>query len=275
MPPYPRTQHRGGSDLDLADPAPRERTDYAVREVDYYYGVRGPALSNAPARKLKTGPADPVGPVSSATTWFQRLVGGKRKDKGKGFEVVRSSRVPANKAREPLEDEEGQELQTSPPMNYLPYTDSPDPQSVAGARRPHSPEGYGDMGSRLGGTWNNMEAEESDSESDITDVRPSSPPYLRPISQTGSLNFDHDDMPVRAPSSAAAREYFPASPPPRHPFHVGNSVGSSGRPTSMGTVQQRVTSDSLFQSAVVGEGSIAEIVTNDRTMSMESRYAQR
>jgi hypothetical protein len=89
------------------------------------------------------------------------------------------------------------------------------------------------------------------------------------------LNFDHDDMPVRAPSSAAAREYFPASPPPRHPFHVGNSVGSSGRPTSMGTVQQRVTSDSLFQSAVVGEGSIAEIVTNDRTMSMESRYAQR
>ncbi|KAI4735217.1 hypothetical protein E4T50_14248 [Aureobasidium sp. EXF-12298] len=275
VPPYLRTQHRGGSDLDLADPTPRERTDYAVREVDFYYGVRGPALSNAPARKLKTGPADPVGPVSSATTWFQRLVGGKRKDKGKGFEVVRSSRVPANKAREPLEDEEGQELQTSPPMNYLPYKDSPDPQSMAGARRSHSPEGYGDMGSRLGGTWNNVEAEESDSESDITDVRPSSPPYLRPISRTGSLNFDQADEPVGAPSSAADRDYFPASPPPRHPFHVGNSVGSSGRPTSMGTVQQRVTSDSVFQSAGVGEGSIAEIVTNDRTMSMESRYAPR
>jgi hypothetical protein len=275
VPPYLRTQHRGGSDSDLADPTPRERTDYAVREVDFYYGVRGPALSNAPARKLKTGPADPVGPVSSATTWFQRLVGGKRKDKGKGFEVVRSSRVPANKAREPLEDEEGQELQTSPPMNYLPYKDSPDPQSMAGARRSHSPEGYGDMGSRLGGTWNNMEVEESDSESDITDVRPSSPPYLRPISRTGSLNFDQVDEPVRAPLSAADRDYFPASPPPRHPFHVGNSVGSSGRPTSMGTVQQRVTSDSVFQSAGVGEGSIAEIVTNDRTMSMESRYAPR
>lgn len=275
VPPYLRTQHRGGSDSDLADLAPRERTDYAVREVDFYYGVRGPALSNAPARKLKTGPADPVGPVSSATTWFQRLVGGKRKDKGKGFEVVRSSRMPANMTREPLEDEEGQELQTSPPMNYQPYTDSPDPQSMAGARRSHSPEGYGDMGSRLGGTWNNMEVEESDTESDITNTRPSSPPYLRPISRTGSIKFDQDDEPVRVPSNATDKDYFPASPPPRHPFHVGNSVGDNGRPTSMGTVQQRVTSDSVFQSAGVGEGSIAEIVTNDRTMSMESRYAPR
>lgn len=242
-----------------------------MREVDFYYGVRGPALSNAPARKLKTGPADPVGPVSSATTWFQRLVGGKRKDKGKGFEVVRSSRVPANMTREPLEDEEGQELQTSPPMNYLPYKDSPDPQSATGARRSYSPEGYGDMGSRLGGTWNNMDVEESDSESDISDTRPSSPPYLRPISRTGSINFDQEDKPVRAPSSAADKEYFPTSPPPRHPFHVGNS----GRPTSMGTVQQRMTGDSVFQSAGVGEGSIAEIVTNDRTLSMESRHAPR
>ncbi|KEQ97803.1 hypothetical protein AUEXF2481DRAFT_63325 [Aureobasidium subglaciale EXF-2481] len=270
-PPYLRTQHRGASDPDLADLTPRERTDYAVREVDYYYGVRGPALSNAPARKLKTGPADPVGPVSSATTWFQRLVGGKRKDQGKGFEVVRSSRVPGNMTREPIEDEEGQELQTSPPMNYLPYKDSPDPQSAAGARRSYSPEGYGDMGSRLGGTWNNMEVEESDTESEISDIRPSSPPYLRPISRAGSINFDQVDHPVRAPSSAAAKDYFPTSPPPRHLFHVGNS----GRPTSMGTVQQRMTGDSVFQSAGVGEGSTAEIVTSDRTMSMESRYAPR
>lgn len=270
-PPYLRNQHRGGSDPDLADLTPRERTDYAVREVDFYYGVRGPALSNAPARKLKTGPADPVGPVSSATTWFQRLVGGKRKDKGKGFEVVRSSRMPANMAREPLrEDEEGQELQTSPPMNYAPYKDSPDPQMMAGARKSHSPEGYGDMGSRLGGTWNNMEVEESDSESDVSDVRPSSPPYLRPISRTGSINFDQQE-PSRAPVGPAEKEYFPASPPPRHPYH-----GVTGdRPTSLGTVQQRMTGDSVFQSAGVGEGSTAEIVTNDRTLSMESRYASR
>lgn len=71
----------------------KTKTDYAVREVDFYYGVRGPALSSG-TRKLKTGPADPTGPVSSATGWFKSLVGGKTKEKGKGFEVVRSSRAP-------------------------------------------------------------------------------------------------------------------------------------------------------------------------------------
>ena len=71
----------------------RTKTDYAVREVDFYYGVRGPALSSG-TRKLKTGPADPTGPVSSATGWFKGLLGGQRKEKGKGFEVVRSSRAP-------------------------------------------------------------------------------------------------------------------------------------------------------------------------------------
>jgi Transient receptor potential (TRP) ion channel/ML-like domain len=71
----------------------KTKTDYAVREVDFYYGVRGPALSSG-TRKLKTGPADPTGPVSSATGWFKSLIGGKTKEKGKGFEVVRSSRAP-------------------------------------------------------------------------------------------------------------------------------------------------------------------------------------
>jgi len=71
----------------------KTKTDYAVREVDFYYGVRGPALSSG-TRKLKTGPADPTGPVSSATGWFKGLLGRKTKEKGKGFEVVRSSRAP-------------------------------------------------------------------------------------------------------------------------------------------------------------------------------------
>jgi hypothetical protein len=207
--------------------------------------------------------------VSSATTWFQRLVGGKRKDKGKGFEVVRSARMPANMSREPIDEEQGQELQTSPHMNYLPYRDSPSAQSAQGARRSYSPDGYGDMGSRLGGTWNNMDADESESESDMTDTRPSSPPYLRPISRTGSINFDRDDF--DNPTVPHTSVSFPASPPPRHPFHVGNSE----RPTSIGTVQQRMTGDSVFQSIGVGEASTAEIVTNDRTMSMESQYAPR
>lgn len=132
MPAYLKSHHRGISDPDLAD-LPRERTDYAVREVDFYYGVRGPALSEGgPTRKLKTGPADPMGPVSSASTWFNRMFKGKSKEKHSGFEVVRSARMPprvkeASAEREAATQvEEGQEMQTSPPMSYPPYRDSPD-----------------------------------------------------------------------------------------------------------------------------------------------------
>lgn len=72
------------------------RTDYSTREVDFYYGVqRGSRLnSDAPQRKLGTGPADPTGPMATATGWFKNMFGGKRKEKGKGFEVVRSARMP-------------------------------------------------------------------------------------------------------------------------------------------------------------------------------------
>ncbi|KAI1259646.1 integral membrane protein [Xylariaceae sp. FL1019] len=77
------------------------RADYSTREVDFYYGVRGPALnSEGLGRKLGTGPADPTSPVATATGWVKRLFGGKTKESGKGFEVVRSSRMPpAMKAR--------------------------------------------------------------------------------------------------------------------------------------------------------------------------------
>ncbi|RPB16541.1 hypothetical protein P167DRAFT_480911 [Morchella conica CCBAS932] len=71
----------------------RAQPDYAVREGDFYYGVRGPALSNQPARRLGTGPADPTGPVSNAKGWLWRKLGlGVKEDKG--FTVVRSSRAP-------------------------------------------------------------------------------------------------------------------------------------------------------------------------------------
>ena len=78
------------------------RADYSTREVDFYYGVsRGERLnSDVPQRKLGTGPADPTGPMASAAGWFRNMLGGKSKEKGKGFEVVRSSRMPpAMKAR--------------------------------------------------------------------------------------------------------------------------------------------------------------------------------
>ncbi|EFY89777.1 integral membrane protein [Metarhizium acridum CQMa 102] len=79
---------------------PANRPDYATREVDFYYGVRGPALnSDNPGRRLGTGPADPTGPVATATGWFRTLFGGKSKEKGKGFEVVRSSRMPPDMVR--------------------------------------------------------------------------------------------------------------------------------------------------------------------------------
>lgn len=78
---------------DLTHELDPTKTDYyASREVDYYYR-RGPALSSG-TRRLKTGPADPTGPVSSATGWFRNLFGGKTKERGKGFEVVRSARAP-------------------------------------------------------------------------------------------------------------------------------------------------------------------------------------
>jgi hypothetical protein len=75
----------------------RTQADYTTREVDFYYGVRGPALNaNIPSRRIKTGPADPTGIPASAAGWFKGLFGGKTKEKGKGFEVVRSSRMPPN-----------------------------------------------------------------------------------------------------------------------------------------------------------------------------------
>lgn len=73
----------------------RSKADYTTREVDFYYGVRGPALNaNVPSRRIKTGPADPTGPAASAAGWFKGFFGGKTKEKGKGFEVVRSARMP-------------------------------------------------------------------------------------------------------------------------------------------------------------------------------------
>lgn len=84
---------RGATPAPYAQPLPRQ--DYSTREVDFYYGVRGERLnSDAPNRKLRTGPADPTKPIASATGWFRTFLGGKSKEKGKGFEVVRSSRMP-------------------------------------------------------------------------------------------------------------------------------------------------------------------------------------
>lgn len=72
----------------------RATPDYAVREGDFYYGVRGPALSSQPARRLGTGPADPTGTVAVAKGWLMRKLGLAAGKEEKGFTVVRSSRAP-------------------------------------------------------------------------------------------------------------------------------------------------------------------------------------
>jgi hypothetical protein len=116
-PAYLRT-HRDDSDPNLER---RNNTDYSVRESDLYYGLRGPALSSQPTRKLKTGPADPMSPVSSATGWFKslNLLGGRNKEKSKGFEVVRSTRMPPQMM---AVEEDGE----SPDLPQEPYRDSPE-----------------------------------------------------------------------------------------------------------------------------------------------------
>ncbi|KAL9040532.1 MAG: hypothetical protein Q9180_001850 [Flavoplaca navasiana] len=101
--PLPAHLGRERADSDPDDPR-GSKTDYATREVDFYYGVRGPALSSQPTRRLKTGPADPTKPMLSASGWIKGLFGGKTKDKGKGFEVVRSSRAPPAGRRSPSAD---------------------------------------------------------------------------------------------------------------------------------------------------------------------------
>ncbi|KAL2178612.1 uncharacterized protein P884DRAFT_197181 [Thermothelomyces heterothallicus CBS 202.75] len=103
-----------------ATPAPytvpfAPRADYSTREVDFYYGVRGERLnSDAPNRKLRTGPADPTKPVTSPAGWFWGMFGKKRKDKGKGFEVVRSSRMP------PAMRVAGSDFDDDPPPEGIP-----------------------------------------------------------------------------------------------------------------------------------------------------------
>lgn len=86
-------------------------TDYAVREMDFYYGVRGPALSEEPGqRRLGTGPADPTSPVTTATSWIRKKLGLAKGKKERGFSVVRSSRAPEQflaAHQESMEDVDG------------------------------------------------------------------------------------------------------------------------------------------------------------------------
>ena len=189
---------RERSDSNADDPR-HSKTDYAIREVDFYYGVRGPALSNLPTRRLKTGPADPTGPVSSASGWLKSLFGGKTKEKGKGFEVVRSSRVP--------------QLGTPPGeialVDQKPYKDNPDPTP------PQKPREFelDDEGDAVGGGTRHLPKD-----------RPSSPTSVN----ESTLESDSDeDNPSRLRASQISQ--FPPSLPT---IETGSEIGFPSRITS-------------------------------------------
>ena len=195
-----------GAERDQSDPnvddGRQSKTDYAIREVDFYYGVRGPALSNQPTRRLKTGPADPTGPVSSAAGWIKSLFGGKTKDKGKGFEVVRSSRVPS----------------LGPSNNGLslagqqPYTDDPSPEAIEMTRDFDTREGEASHSREIGDDASPVSSEsESEDEDDFvsdeenpSELRASQvsqhPPSLPHIDTVGQI-----DLPSRVGSKASSR----------------------------------------------------------------------
>ncbi|KAI4105973.1 MAG: hypothetical protein L6R37_002434 [Teloschistes peruensis] len=200
--PLPAHLGRERADSDPDDPR-RSKTDYATREVDFYYGVRGPALSSQPTRRLKTGPADPTKPTLSASAWVKSLFGGKTKDKGKGFEVVRSSKaLPAGRVPSTdLAGEQGRYLDE--PENALPPRTrdlelSDDGDAIGGGTRhlpeevsPMSSEGEGEDGSTSDAEWDHTQR--------VSSV-PEFPPSLPSIETGGGI-----ELPSRIGSKASSR----------------------------------------------------------------------
>ena len=192
-----RTHQRDESSPNIGM-ARRSNQDYAVREVDFYYGVRGPALSNQPTRKLKTGPADPTGPVSSATGWFRNLFTGKTKDKGKGFEVVRSTRAPP-----PMMPVDGAE--DSPQDDGFPdqpYRDSPGRHDIVGVQHRRNIEDEDDADITRGRSssfaydpsHHNSDSDDNSIDADPFNLHSSSrvsavPPLLEPIDTDPSIHM--------------------------------------------------------------------------------------
>ncbi|KAL3424869.1 integral membrane protein [Phlyctema vagabunda] len=190
--------------------ARRSQADYATREVDFYYGVRGPALNaNIPSRRIKTGPADPTGIPASAAGWFKGLFGGKTKEKGKGFEVVRSSRMPPammakNAAPDPETPPEGIPIATGGVRNGPIDSDSDD---EGNRRRKHD----ADLRQAAGGDGqddNLVSPLQSDDEDEI-DGDQRSTRFTRisdmPPSLPGIEASDGIELPSRFPSKASSR----------------------------------------------------------------------
>ncbi|EAU38532.1 conserved hypothetical protein [Aspergillus terreus NIH2624] len=286
-------------ELDYDDPR-QTRKDYAVREVDFYYRVRGPPLSQSGTRKLKTGPADPTGPVSSATGFFRNLLRGKTKEKGKGFEVVRSARAPPPGLYGEAED------------FHEPYRDEPDDQAGQGSIRqvpkndadPQDSEGEEDGAARdnlvtlpeveTGGTIELPSRAGSRHGSHAPSAAPKTPSITRQDSMASAGRDDHPSEQAPAAdgrlgdtlftpqqlhpsSSSTGRLPFSANSSPSRDrglsiasttvstssSHQHGHEGGPARPSSMGYVPQHRMLDNIFQASPdepTFTGSSAELV---------------
>lgn len=229
-------------DLDIDDPRQSQK-DYAVREVDFYYRVRGPPLSQSGTRKLKTGPADPTGPVSSATGFFRNLFRGKTKEKGKGFEVVRSSRAPP-----PGLFPEGEEY-------HEPYSDEPGDHAASGAAGAEA--GAASAAAASGPRGHKRQASEADSlyrSSGDEEDTDSSDEYHRP-SNNAPLSLPQVDAggAIELPSRLGSRR---TSRPPslvlETPSNPGQAQGSA-RSVDLGDEHMSQKSLPAVKEAVTGD----------------------
>jgi hypothetical protein len=216
-------------------------TDYSVRESDFYYGLRGPALSSQPTRKLKTGPADPMSPVSSATGWFKslNLLGGRKKEKSKGFEVVRSTRIPPQM----MAVEENAE---SPEVVQEPYRDSP--ESPPRARNVSGGSGVATAAALTGGRRDSSDSDSdmSEEERDYDPGNRISPiaPALGPIESFGGI-----ELPSRIGSRASRVTQAPGPPSrvpsiPRKNSRRTKSTEAALLPDRLSTVMDVPTAES-------------------------------
>ncbi|KAL8701964.1 MAG: hypothetical protein Q9201_004640 [Fulgogasparrea decipioides] len=202
--PLPAHLGRERADSDPDDPR-QSKTDYATREVDFYYGVRGPALSSQPTRRLKTGPADPTKPTLSASGWIKSLFGGKTKDKGKGFEVVRSSRALPAGRRTPSTDlpaEEGRYLDEPGPALPQRTGDlelSDDGDAIGGGTR-HLPEEDVNLVSSDNDAEDRSPSDEEWDRTQRVSSVPEFPPSLPSIETGGGI-----ELPSRIGSKASSR----------------------------------------------------------------------
>ena len=277
-------------ELDYDEPR-QPRKDYAVREVDFYYRVRGPPLSQSGTRKLKTGPADPTGPVSSATGWFRNFFRGKTKDKAKGFEVVRSARAPPpglfpeGDYSEPYQGEPDPERRVS--ETDAPYHDSEEDNQHSD--RPVLPEinhvGGMELPSRM-----NSSSSQPPSVPRRSSKRQSSPgsadeaPHsLSVVTEaiSGNPRRDHPGSSVSRSASGTGRLPFSATSSPsrdrglsiasttasnassHHQAKDGSVNSRVERPSSMGYVAQYRARDNIHQASPDEPsftGSTAELV---------------